>query len=472
MLAPVLQTYPCRERQIRSLATLLYPDAAPCRNLTIHGVEATGKTAITNSLLHNMSLRDPRIRHAAIDASQCITSRQLFETVVVAVSNALEWSEDDVSRRCETLAQLNVELCRMLKYPGRENFSFILVLDAIDRTRDASPTLLPGLARLSEIIPCLTTIFIVTAPSAQDLRTPSSPTIHFPPYTKPEYIRILALTPPAEPSMVTDDKDALDFLWPRFCAAVHDALVRSAAHSLPAFRHACDTLWPRFVAPIQKGTYETRDFSKLLVASRSHFHDETLLNPSIVSVVIHQPHSSTSSSSAPITTPANAAVASTDLSALLPRTARVLLLCAYLASHNAPRHDVTLFSTHYQKKRRRRGGGPTATGGQRSHRKIARKLIGAHAFVLERMLAIFSAVRVEWGLVTETSAGPGGGKGALDADVAMAMATLTSLRLLNRIGIGGDVMDRGGKWRINVGWDVVRGVGRGMGVEVDEWLID
>ena len=71
----------------------------------------------------------------------------------------------------------------------------------------------------------------------------------------------------------------------------------------------------------------------------------------------------------------------------------------------------------------------------------------------------------------------------------MAMATLASLRLLVRVGGGGggkggmgggggafggsgDVMDRGGKWRINVGWEVVRGLGRSIGVEVEEWLIE
>jgi origin recognition complex subunit 5 len=33
-------------------------------------------------------------------------------------------------------------------------------------------------------------------------------------------------------------------------------------------------------------------------------------------------------------------------------------------------------------------------------------------------------------------------------------------------------MDRGGKWRINVAWEVIRGIGRSIGVEVEEWLID
>lgn len=81
------------------------------------------------------------------------------------------------------------------------------------------------------------------------------------------------------------------------------------------------------------------------------------------------------------------------------------------------------------------------------------------------MLAIFITVRNEWGV--EGSSGSG-----IDADVSMALATLSSLRLLVRVGGGGDPLDRGGKWRVNVGWEVVRGLGRSMGIEVEDWLIE
>ena len=127
----------------------------------------------------------------------------------------------------------------------------------------------------------------------------------------------------------------------------------------------------------------------------------------------------------------------------------------------------------------------TAGSGASKHRKIARKLLGAHSFVLERMMAIFAAVRTEW--LDDRRAVMVVGSGGLDGDVGMALATLASLRLLVRVGgagkgsLGGgggafggtgDVMDRGGKWRINVGWEVVRGLGRSIGVEVEEWLIE
>ncbi|AEO71571.1 703ca940-6ced-4736-89c5-f1dd8f774fb7 [Thermothielavioides terrestris] len=494
ILTTLSQSFPCRETQIRALATLIWPGAAPCRNLVIYGAEATGKSAITAALLGRLSaLTDDdgfNLRHAIINSAECITARHLYESVVGKVADALGW--DAAPPRCETVSQLAVELSKMLKYtPRPDGFRFVLVFDAIDRQRDAPHTLLPALARLSEIIPCLTTVFIVTSPPPSFLRTASVPHLHFPAYTKPEFVTILSANPPpALPN--TTASDTAD-LWARFAAAVHDALARAASRTLPSFHHACAALWPRFTAPIHAGTHSAREFSKLLVAARLHFQDERLLDPGVLAI----PTSTTTTKPTtiqhkkPVTTGAGAG-AGADLATLLPTTPRLLLLAAYLASHNATRHDVTLFSTHYHRQRRRRGGGGgggVAGGGRgrSKHRKIARKLLGAHAFVLERMLAIFAAVRGEWearaaAATTAAAAVPAGGsgvageeaagKGQRDADVGMAIATLASLRLLVRVGGGGDPMDCGGKWRVNVGWEVIRGLGRGVGVEVEDWLIE
>lgn len=269
-------------------------------------------------------------------------------------------------------------------------------------------------------------------------------------------------------------------LWARFCGAVHDALVKSAARSLPALQLACQSLWRRFTAPIRDGNLGPKDFSKLLIAARVHFQDEALLDPSITKGAEIQRQPNTRMHSKAVVQGNNntrSQFSGTSLAALLPTTARVLLIAAYLASHNATKHDLTLFSTYHHGRRKRRGGGLSVAGGsarssgpgRSKHRKIARKLLGAHAFVLERMLAIFIAVQNEWGIgVGSGSAGSDGP----DADVSMALATLSSLRLLVRVGGGGDPLDRGGKWRVNVGWEVVRGLGRSMGVEVEEWLIE
>ncbi|KAI0595831.1 origin recognition complex subunit 5 C-terminus-domain-containing protein [Biscogniauxia sp. FL1348] len=562
LIASLLETFPCRDALIKVLATLLYPRAAPCRNLVVHGTEATGKTAITTALLqafrdHSNASPSPSIHfaYAVVKSAECVTARHLYERTVGLVADALKW--DGATGRCENLAALTVELTKMLKYAEKEGNShdgesgseksprrFVLVFDGIDRQREAPATLLPALARLAEIIPNLTTVFILTAPSPSLLRLSSPPHLHFPPYTKAQYVAILsraAELPPPLPNTTTPQETA--DLWARFVAAVHDALARPASRTLPRLRRACAALWPRFTAPVAAGTHRAREFSKLLVAARAYFQDESVLEPGILSAVSRAPKggmalttgtgnvataqgntntgttstSTTTTPTKPKPTPNPSALSSssssTDLSALLPPTARLLLISAYLASHNAPRHDTTIFSTWHQSRGRGRGrggrGGSAAvrTRHPRSkHRKIARKLLGPGVFVLERMVAVYAALAREHSgrhaLLSDRdrdhnhdeSSNNSGSTATVDADVGMALATLASLRLLVRVGgagassfagstgsgsgagggggLGGADMDRGGKWRVNVGWEVVRGVGRSMGIEVEEWLVE
>ena len=81
------------------------------------------------------------------------------------------------------------------------------------------------------------------------------------------------------------------------------------------------------------------------------------------------------------------------------------------------------------------------------------------------MLAIFHAIREE----SRGAKGRGNVNGS--ADLQTAIATLVSLRLLVRIG-NADALDGGARYRVAVGWEVVRSVGRSVGIEVEEWVGD
>lgn len=133
------------------------PSAAPCRNLVIHGTEATAKSAVVEALLRRLtgggegSRGSQTLQYAIINSIECVTGRHLFERTLGKVADAVSWK--GTLGRCETLSQLTVELSKMLKYvPRPEGSGFVLVFDAIDRQREAPPTLLPALGRLSEIV--------------------------------------------------------------------------------------------------------------------------------------------------------------------------------------------------------------------------------------------------------------------------------------------------------------------------------
>lgn len=291
----------------------------------------------------------------------------------------------------------------------------------------------------------------MTSPSPLALRTMTSTALEFPNYKKHEFVKILALETPVTVATSTPQETA--DLWTRFCGAAHDSLAKSASRTLPSFRHVCHSLWPRFVAPISAGTHTAKEFSRLLVASRVYFQDEGLLNPSIIRATTKSDEAR-DKATAPQTT----------LTTLLPTTARLLLLAAYLASYNPPTKDFAVFSTHTVRKRGRGGGVAKRRASRGRNVRIPRKLLGAQTFVFERMSAIFTAVRNEWAAERDLVVGE-------DADVGVALATLASLRLVVRVGTG-DVMDRGARWRVNAGLEAVRGVGRSLGVEVEDWLVE
>ncbi|CAK7197744.1 hypothetical protein SEUCBS139899_000392 [Sporothrix eucalyptigena] len=492
-LACLFHSFPGREQQIKTLATLLHPSLSPSGNIIIHGTEASGKSAVTAAVLDVLSRTTPSgdvidadsaadnsegcLDYAIVDSNKCVTVRHLFERAVANVADAVRHLGPK-SRRCETLSQLTVELSNLLKYGDHpQDRHFVLVFDAIDRQRDAPSTLLPGLARLPEVIPNLTIIFVVTFPSPSMLRTSFVPHVQFGNYSKVEFVEILSRSPPPILANTTEEETAE--LWTRLCTAVHDSLTRTASRTLPAFREACTALWPKFTASILAGTHGPREFSKLLIASRVYFQDESLLDPGFV--VAPAPQAQLQIQAQPqvqdsTDAPAENPLTARHLATLLPSTARLFLLCAYLASHNATRHDMTLFSTyHHGGKKRRRGGMGGGAGRPRTkHRKIARKLLGAHSFTLERMMAIFAAVRSEWTREPPvTATGRNSATALMDGDRNTAIATLATLRLVVRVsGASSDPIDRAGKWRVNVGWEVVRSLGRSMGIEMEDWLID
>ncbi|KAL8811140.1 MAG: hypothetical protein Q9223_007595, partial [Gallowayella weberi] len=404
LLSSLNESIRCRELQIQQTACLLASDLFSPPNLVLHGTEATGKSLTINALLQAIEPYSAIVR-----SKECITTRHLLERALTHVQNALGNTSPSIDGRCENISTFVVQLQRLLQGCKR----FILVFDNIDRQREAAPTLLPTLARLGDLVPNLTTVFIVTFPRPNLFQHPGIPHIHFPPYSRAELLTLISLSPlplappPATsppPNTPTFTGADLDYLWPRFASAVHDSLAQSASNSLPSLRTLCAWLWPPFISPILSNHFSPREFSKLMVRNRHLFQSEDALKHSIVPTL--QPNTlttSTSTQSQPWPTKRQAAASTT----ILPPLPSHLLLTAYLASHTLPKHDTLLFSKYStsRRKRRRGSGGTTAarsTPNKKTHvantnRKISRiAMLGAQAFPLERMLAIYSALFREY----------------------------------------------------------------------------
>ncbi|EME47099.1 hypothetical protein DOTSEDRAFT_122613 [Dothistroma septosporum NZE10] len=450
LLLSLSEQWPCRDPQARQLAALLSPTLPSPSSLVVYGARATGKSSIAKAYLEASKLQ-----HAIIRCQECITGRHLLEKTVGVVHDVLQADHKDGdgranSGRCENLSALTVHLQRMLK----ERNKFVLVFDGVDKQREAPPTLLPALARLGEVVPQLTVLIIVRHPLPRFLHQPGVPHIHFTPYSRAQSIHIVARMP--QDIFVEVPPDEMDYddetheedkawLWRRFCAAVWDALAQNAARDLVAYRGACHKLWRPFVAPVIKGDFGTRDFSRLLVAQRRLFQDESVLLESIFAKperVLAVPRSKTND---------------------LPYYAKWTLVSAYLASFNPARMDALYFMKSTERKRRKKGGGTARSGGRPSQtRKIPRHLLAASAFTLDRLLAILHAI-----LPDELR---------INIDIYRQIATLSSLRLLVRAGgIGsGDFLEPGGKWRVGpmITWEHIQSIARGLDFNLIDYVAE
>jgi origin recognition complex subunit 5 len=239
-------------------------------------------------------------------------------------------------------------------------------------------------------IPSLTILFLLISPRPQLLHFPGVPHILFPSYTKPELLLILALVLPT-PLLPSGEKDTRE-THTRFLSAVYDSLSKHSGRDLASFQHVAAQLWPRFIRPVLSGELSPTPFSRLLLANRSMFQDDSVLVPNIISAPTTNPKTTTQAS-------LPKAGKTHILTNLLPFHSRLLLVASYLASYNPPRLDVVLFMKTSLQKRRKKGGGTalsrTTKASASKSRKISRKLLGPQAFVLERMLAIFHAIREE-----------------------------------------------------------------------------
>ena len=119
--------------------------------LVVHGISSTCKSTILKGVLSTLN-----VPHAVVRSTECITGRHLLTKILWNTLEALgqkdEW-EKFGKGRCEHISTLAVLLEESLATgPPETRGKFVLVLDEIDRQREAPPTLLSALARLGEIV--------------------------------------------------------------------------------------------------------------------------------------------------------------------------------------------------------------------------------------------------------------------------------------------------------------------------------
>ncbi|KAJ5239414.1 Origin recognition complex subunit 5 [Penicillium chermesinum] len=499
-----LSEWPHRHVQSRQLASLLHPTVPSPPTLVVHGISATCKSTILNGVLSTL-----RLPHAVVRSTECITGRHLLTKVLWNTLDALgqkdEW-EKFGKGRCEHISSLAVLLEECLAArPIEKRGKFVLVLDEIDRQREAAPTLLSALARLGEIIPTLCVVLVLSStPRPLFLQSASVPHVSFPPYTRKEAIDILLASPP--PALGGLDMEETLEIYPHFVSTVYDTLVGPTAGSVPVFKSICERLWPKFVAPIIQG--ETPPGWQRATGESALVHRIVPEESSSADQKVRKP---LAPSAAPSALPS------------LPYFSTLILTSAYLASHTPQRLDTIFFSkfsssslsarnkrAHHRRRLKvlsqaqaeeaANGGGSTPKKGKRVKTRITKStlssafatssattsaigggagitgpstILTARPFPLERLLAIYHAVD------PNPPANPIRTTAVAD-QIYAELATLRRLRLVvpassSHAGFastssGNTSADAGEKWCVNISGDWIGELAKGIGVEVGEWL--
>ncbi|KAL4797433.1 origin recognition complex subunit 5 C-terminus-domain-containing protein [Aspergillus venezuelensis] len=337
--------WPCRELQARQLASLLAPELPSPSTVVVHGISATCKSTIVTNVLALLE-----VPHAIVRSPECITGRHLLTKILWAILSALgrkdEW-EKFGKGRCEHVSSLAVLLGECLSSnPEKPVDKFVLVLDGIDKQREAPPTLLSALARLGEMIPSLSVVLILNStPRPLFLQATGVPHISFPPYTRKEAITIILNA--GTPAVLGLPTQSSSQLYTHFVSAVYDSLVGPTASSVPVFKNICEKLWPQFVSPITNGEAPPGgsgewDFSRLLVKNRSLFRRQG--EAALVHHIVTEDAPSPNTNGTLVKPSLLSAVSAPSPLPTLPYFATLVLTSAYLASHTPQRLDTIFFS--------------------------------------------------------------------------------------------------------------------------------
>ena len=367
-------------------------------------------------------------------------------------------------------------------------------------------------------IPGLSIILTTACMRPLPLHRAGVPHVYFPPYTRSQAVYVQCRSVLSLPDSLHTSLDAEDIalVYKQFAITVYDSLIAPTSMSLTTFRKVCNRLWPRFIWPavsgeVPLGKSKNWDFPRLLVRGRALFHTEgesALLDTlqaadqpwTFNDLIQHkkkleaQREGQADDTPPALPTPSKRSQTTIQTSTLydkpcpeptrkplLGSLATLLLLSAHLSSHTPSKHDILLFSrlstasSKHRKIRYIKRGNPTSSGTPKKpmedgRRKDKTKSLAPKSFSMERLLAIARAVHPE-GVGTQVGRGRGrGGEGWSD-QVARAMGELERMRLVRREDEGHDD-GGGGKWRVNVGREVVAELAGRHGMGVQEWELE
>lgn len=294
-----------------------------------------------------------------------------------------------------------------LKEPG------VLVLKEAHRLNDLNPLLFATVCRLNELTDGLLSVVMVTSLSWDLLYSstglPKPLVVNIPAYTRLEMLDIMA------DSLVHEYSANIS---KQYVKAIYDTL-HPYTSSLSEMLLICARLLPDYLTPLRSGALTEGEGVKLWRAIQPKLAHTTTVLGCVTAKMGHVE---------------------------LPHTSRVLLVSAFLASHNPARLDKRFFCKGKSSRKKAR---------TRTSTKLSEALKGPKTFPLERLLAIHASILQDGSIPS--------------ADILIAVSSLVSLNLIVRMSQ--DLLEQP-KFKCIVPLHVIRTIAKESNVDIERFYFN
>ncbi|EGD77249.1 hypothetical protein PTSG_12709 [Salpingoeca rosetta] len=443
-----------REKELEQVRQYVGKPHSPCLPaLFVYGTSATAKTTVVRTVME-----ESKCRYAMINCLETYSPRVLFEQILNSLSGDTPTPDNLYGghARCDTVYKFIKYLKGVCDSQEDPKATVYIVLDNCERLRLFRNHDLAVFLRLRELVHRNVGVILISTVIWEKFREGTGfadPLMaHFPAYTKAETLAILQRRTPRDvhPSHF---RQFVSLLWDVFHGPCRD--LNELAHLVALF-------FDKYYAPVRAGKInadnKTALFKAISPLLRAHFSSLYLRETSTaewLAAGAGGDGDKTESTAAPSSASTTSTRGASQLHKLeLPYFAKVLILAAFLASHNPARSDLAIFSKRQRKLSKQRG---------RSKRKAARRAdttakfrlpTSPSTFPLSRLFAIFYSLMDE-----ETD---------LTADVYSHVKSLLSLRLLTRTTTD-DNFDSA-KFKCTMAAEDVIALGRSVEIDVVSYL--
>jgi origin recognition complex subunit 5 len=342
-----------------------------------------------------------------------------------------------------------LDLGRELALRVRPEARFVLVVDRADELGELGFEELSALCKLGEAAGRRVSVVLVARSltpalerAAQDCFVPA---LVFPPYPRAVLQQILARDPlPAD----CPGRDVYGFFL-RLAFDVFDE------RDLLEMRYVCRSLWPAYYGPVARGQVEWNNaaaahdnlaLQAAALARRMWHHDVETAEVLARTVAKAFPGQ---------TRDACAKLEELDQRALhaeadMPFHAKVLLVAAYLASHNSKDSDKVVFGN---------GTGAKSRASKRQKAQASMQVPAPKEFEIERVNYMFRALLHTLDVNAQS----------IGNDLYRHLSLLAALRIVQRVSAEGDLGDI--KYRYVSTLAVAKAVAKNIKVVLEEWLV-